>query len=171
MNISKTAFAAVLLLAAILSGCQCEQEGPFELQGHIFVFNYRMAYASYMLTLRRTAKIPDGMRFVAQFQNPAGGAPVTVERDIFPAQEKLSIESPHVRCVRKDRPYSASVEIFDRDNRLVQKVETTVTSTLDDTVLPEHPLVSGPAYEPNEKARDSSGRIILRNSEGCQDRG
>jgi hypothetical protein len=167
MKLSKPAVAALLAFAATMAGCQREQEGPFELQGHIFVFNYRMAYASYLLTLRRTGAVDEGMRFIASFENPAGGDPVSVERKIFPAQEKLSIESPDVRCVRKDRPYSASVEIFDKESRLIQKFETTVTSTLDDTVLPEHPLVTGPAYEPNEKARDAEGQIILRDATGC----
>jgi hypothetical protein len=167
MKLSKPAAGAFLMLAFALAGCQREQPGPYELQGHIFVFNYRMAQASYMITLRRTAPVPEGTHFIAQFENPAGGAPVSVARPIFPAQERLSIESPDVRCVRKDRPYTASVEILDRENRLVQRIETTVTSTLDDTVLPRYPLVTGPAYEPNEKARDADGMIIQRDKAGC----
>jgi hypothetical protein len=167
MTIRQLAVACLLAAAAVLAGCQREQQGPYELQGHIFVFNYRMAQASYMITLRRTAPVPEGTHFIAQFENPAGGAPVTVARRIFPAQERISIESPDVRCVRKDRPYATSVEILDRENRLMQRIKTTVTSTLDDTVLPQYPLVAGPAYEPNEKARDADGMIIQRNRSGC----
>jgi hypothetical protein len=167
MTIKQLALACLLATAAMLAGCQREQQGPYELQGHIFVFNYRMAQASYMITLRRTASVAEGTHFIAQFENPAGGAPVSVARRIYSAQERLSIESPDVRCIRKDRPYAASVEILDRENRLVQRIETTVTSTLDDTVLPQYPLVTGPAYEPNEKARDADGMIIQRNRAGC----
>jgi hypothetical protein len=157
--------AVTLLLA--LGGCQRQAEGPFELQGHIFVFNYRLAYASYLVTFRKVGVVPDGMRYVATFENPAGGEPLVVERKIFAAQEKLAIESPHVNCIRKNRPYSIRVEFFDSGTRPVLKIETTVTSDLDDTILPEKPLVSGPAYEPNKDARDASGQIINRSNHNC----
>jgi ABC-type uncharacterized transport system auxiliary subunit len=82
MTIKQLALACLLATTAMLAGCQREQQGPYELQGHIFVFNYRMAQASYMITLRRTASVAEGTHFIAQFENPAGGAPVSVARRI-----------------------------------------------------------------------------------------
>jgi len=156
-----------LALLLVTVGCQRQSEGPFELQGHIFVFNYRLAYASYLVTFRKIGAVPEGTYYIATFENPDGGEPLVVQRKVFPAQEKLSIESPHLRCIRKNKPYSIRVDIFHPDAKPMQAIETTVTSDLDDTILPEKPLVSGPAYEPNENARDASGKIINRSNRNC----
>jgi hypothetical protein len=155
----------VMVLA--LAGCQRPASELYALSGRIFVFNYRLAYATYLITLQRMKPVEEGMRFVASFENPAGGENLVVERKIFPAQEKISIESPHVECVRKDRPYAVKIEIFDAANKLVQTVETKVTSDLDESILPKEPLVSGPAYDRNAKATDASGKITMRDAAAC----
>jgi hypothetical protein len=157
----------MLAFALLLGGCQRPASDFFELNGRIFVFNYRLAYATYLITLQRMKPVEEGMRLVASFQNPAGGENLVVERKIFPAQEKISIESPHIECVRKDRPYAVKIDIFDAEGRLVQSVETTVTSDLDESILPKEPLVSGPAYDRNEKAVDASGKITMRDTAAC----
>jgi hypothetical protein len=163
----KSAALIATTLLAVLAGCQRPAEELFSVSGRIFVFNYRLAYAHYLVTLQRTAAVPEGMRYVARFENPAGGEALVAERKIFPAQEKLVIESPHVECVKKDRPYEVKVEIIDGEGAVVQTVETMVVSNLDQSVLPREPLVSGPAYEPNAGARDSAGKIVMRDPANC----
>ncbi len=158
------ALAAIVLL---LSGCQRPPEAFFSVNGRIFVFNYRLAYAHYLVTLQRARAVPEGMRFVARFENPAGGEALVAERKIFPAQDKLVIESPHVECVRKDRPYAVKIDIVDAAGKVVQTLETTVVSDLDQSILPREPLVTGPAYEPNAKARDAGGKIRMRDDGAC----
>ena len=133
----------------LLAGCQRPAGVFYELNGRIFVFNYRLAYATYLITLQRMKPVPEGMRFVASFENPAGGENLLVER------------------VRKDRPYAVKIEIFDAANKLVQTVQTRVVSNLDQSILPKEPLVSGPAYDRNAKAVDSSGRITMRDTTAC----
>jgi len=157
----------VLAIVLALAGCQRPAGDLYELNGRIFVFNYRLAYATYLITLQRMKPVEEGMRLVASFENPAGGENLVVERKIFPAQEKISIESPHIECVRKDRPYAVTIDIFDADDRLVQTVETKVTSDLDESILPKEPLVSGPAYDRNAKATDASGKITMRDNAAC----
>jgi hypothetical protein len=157
----------LLTFMLLLAGCQRPAGEFYELNGRIFVFNYRLAYATYLITLQRMKPVPEGMRFVARFENPAGGENLVVERAIFPAQGKLSIESPHIECVRKDRPYAVKIEIFDAANKLVQTVQTQVVSNLDQSILPKEPLVSGPAYDRNAKAVDSSGKITMRDTTAC----
>jgi hypothetical protein len=158
---------SMVLILLALGSCQRPAGDLYELNGRIFVFNYRLAYATYLITLQRMKPVEEGMRLVASFENPAGAENLVVERKIFPAQEKISIESPHVECVRKDRPYAVKIEIFDAANKLVQTVETQVTSDLDESILPKEPLVTGPAYDRNAAATDSSGKITMRDLKAC----
>ena len=58
-------------------------------------------------------------------------------------------------------------KIFDAANKLVQTVETKVTSDLDESILPKEPLVSGPAYDRNTDATDASGKITMRDESAC----
>lgn len=162
----KTALALAAIVLA-MTGCQRPPEGFFSVNGRIFVFNYRLAYAHYLVTLNSTRAVPEGMRYVARFENPAGGETLVAERKIFPAQDKLVIESPHVECVKKDRPYAVKIEIFDAAEKVVQTLETAVVSDLDQSILPREPLVTGPAYQPNANARDADGKITMRDASAC----
>lgn len=134
----------------ILPACQRETGNePLQVTGKIFVFNYRLAYATYMVTLDKKEPVPEGSIVVASFENPAGGELLTMERKVFAKQRKIVLESPDVTCVRKEKPYAVTVELKGPDGDLLQTVRTTVTSTLDQDVLPAKPLVIGPAYEKN----------------------
>ncbi|ODR89220.1 hypothetical protein [Sinorhizobium alkalisoli] len=145
----RIAICAVLAAVALI-GCQRETgPDPLKLTGKIFVFNYRLAYATYMITLNKTEPVPDGSVVVASFENPAGGEPLTLTRKLFPKLDKIVLESPDVTCVRKERPYAVTIEVKGPDGATLQKLETTVTSDVDQDVLPARPLVVGPAYDKN----------------------
>ena len=142
-----TALVAILFL---LSACQRETgPDPLELTGKMFIFNYRLAYATYMVTLRRVQPMPEGSRIEVAFENPAGGAALTLERRFFPNLEKVVLESPDVTCVKKGRPYSVSIRVVGPDGDLIQELETEVTSNTDQDILPDKALVVGPAYDRN----------------------
>jgi hypothetical protein len=51
--------------------------------------------------------------------------------------------------VVKDKPYSVSIRIEDASGTLLQAIDTTMTSSEDQTMLPDRPLVIGPNYELN----------------------
>lgn len=140
---------ATALLAA-LSGCQRETgPDPLQLTGKMFVFNYRLAYATYMVTLLKTQPVPDGSIVVATFENPAGGAPLTLDRKLFAKLDKVVLESPDVTCVRKQKPYAVKIEVKGPEGAILQTLETTVTSDLDQDIMPAQALVVGPAYDKN----------------------
>lgn len=144
------AMVGALAVAAVPAGCQRETGGePLHLTGKIFVFNYRLAYATYMITLNRTEPLPEGATITAEFENPAGGEPLVLQRKLFAAQEKVVLESPDVRCVKKARPYRVSITVEGPDGARLQALQTTVVSDLDQNVLPAHALVVGPAYDKN----------------------
>jgi len=137
-------------LAATLTGCQRETgPDPLELTGKMFVFNYRLAYATYTITLKKTEPVPDGSVVVATFEDPAGREPLTLTRKLFPKLDKVVLESPDITCVKKERPYAVTIEVKGPDGATLQRLETTVTSNVDQSVMPARPLVVGPAYDKN----------------------
>ena len=141
-----------LAIAALLL-CSCRDAGKegayFELAGKLFVFNYRVATATYLVNLAPLRPVEDGQTAVARFENPQGGAPIVVRKKIWPRLDKTTIESPPIFCVVKDRPYAVSIQIEDATGTVRQTIETTMISTLDQDVLPDRPLVVGPLYTPN----------------------
>jgi len=145
-----TGILAALAVTLATAGCQRETgPDPLKLTGKMFVFNYRLAYATYMVTLSKTEPVPDGSIVVARFENPAGGDALTLERKLFPKLEKVVLESPDVTCVKKDRPYAVTIEVKGPEGQSLQKLETTVTSDVDQDIMPAKALVEGPAYDKN----------------------
>jgi len=143
---------SVLAILAMLaaSGCQRgEDEEALVVEGRLFTFNYRVATATYVLTLGRNRPLPDDARLIATYENPAGGTPLTTRTRIYPFWDKIALESPPVHCVVKNRPYAVKIEIVDASGSPLQTIETSVTSSLDQTVLPAKPLVVGAIYTAN----------------------
>ncbi len=141
---------AALAVALAAVGCQRETgPDPLKLTGKMFVFNYRLAYATYMITLAKIEPVPDGSVVVARFENPAGGDALVLERKLFPKLEKVVLESPDVTCVKKDRPYAVSIEVRGPEGQSLQKLETSVVSDIDQDIMPAKALVEGPAYDKN----------------------
>ena len=142
--------ASFLLTLALAAGCrEVPPDAYVELTGKIFVFNYRVATATYVITLGKLRTIPEGALVETRFDNPRGGDPLTLTEKIWPKLEKIAIESPPVFCIVKGRPYGFSIIIRDAAGTQLQKLDGAVTSSLDQTVLPDIPLVVGNAYEPN----------------------
>ena len=156
----RRAVALTVLLCTGLTagGCREQKEGEYaELSGKVFIFNYRIAEATYVVTLAKLRPFADGSVAVASFDNPAGGAPLIVRQKIWPHSEKIVLESPALTCVRKDRPYGISISILDPGGAQLQKIDTTLTSSLDQDVLPDKPLVVGPVYTPNPDLAGNPG--------------
>lgn len=168
-HLAAVAVAAGALLAA---SCRDESSGPeFEISGKLFVFNYRVATATYLVTLKPTGRVDDGQTAVATFEDPAGGEPIVTRQRIWPKLEKVAIESPPLRCVVKGRPYAVAIAIEAADGGVRQQIATTITSTLDQSILPDRPLTVGPAYTPNpELAGRPGGKLDETNEAGCPNR-
>lgn len=93
--------------------------------------------------------MPEGLTASASFENPEGGAPLVIRQPVYPKLGKVVLESPPIFCLAKDRLYQAQIEILDRQGAIVQSISTEVLSTLDQSILPDRPLVVGPVYTPN----------------------
>jgi hypothetical protein len=164
------------LAAALLIASGCRDEGRsgnlFEISGKLFVFNYRVATATYLVTLKPVAPLPEGLKAVAVYENPAGGEPITNEQKIWPKLEKTVLESEPLRCVVKGHPYAVEIRIEDEAGTILQRIDTTLTSNLDQEVLPDRPLVVGPIYTPNpDLAGRPDGKLDVTNEAGCPGRG
>jgi hypothetical protein len=142
----------LILLPLLLSLAACQREtgpDPLKLTGKMFVFNYRLAYATYMVTLDRTEPVPEGSVVRAEFENPAGGAPLTLERKLFANLTRVALESPDISCVKKGVPYKVAIRVVGPDGAVLQSLETRVTSNVDQSILPAKALVVGPGYDKN----------------------
>lgn len=158
----------LLTLAAALPGCQRQEEaGPLVLSGRLFVFNYRVAIATYLVTLSRSAALPEGSIIEATFENPQKAAPLVLRQKVFPVETRITLQSPPVHCVVKDRPYAVGIRLFAADGRLLQSLETTVTSSDDQTILPAKPLVVGPLYAPNPDVFRGDGSTDFAPERAC----
>ncbi|MCM2395478.1 hypothetical protein NBH19_05170 [Rhizobium sp. S95] len=157
----------MLFLALPLAGCQRDEEGPLSISGKVFVFNYRVAKATYLLTLARNGALPDESYAEATFENPTGGEPLKIREKIFPFWDKVTLESPAVHCVRKEHPYAVSIRIIDATGKLLQSIDTTVISSMDQSVMPAKPLVVGPVYTENPEVFKADGTMDFSPEKGC----
>lgn len=150
---------ALFLVFLTVAACREETVGPFELSGRVFIFNPRLATATYVVTLRPVAGTGEAVRAIAEFEDPAGGAAIVVEQKIWPKAEKLALESPPVFCIAKDRAYRVAIRIENATGDVLQRIDTSLLSTLDQSVLPDKPLVVGPAYQPNPDLDNGAGDV------------
>ncbi|PKA40552.1 hypothetical protein N2599_04605 [Rhizobium sullae] len=161
------AVTALALGAVLIAGCQRKMEKMVEVSGHMFVFNYRVATATYLVTLKKTSPIPDGTVAIAEFENPAGGDPIILKEKVFPAWDKITLQSPSLHCVRKDRPYSVNIRLVDAEGTTLQELKTQLVSDVDQSVLPSKPLVVGPLYTQNPEVFKPDGTTDFSNADKC----
>ncbi len=151
----------VVLFVGTLSSCR-ERAGEdyVRLTSKIFVFNYRIAEATYLITFEKIKPTPEGARVLAVLDNPAGGDKIQIEKKIWTNNDRIVLESVALRCVAKGKPYLFIVDIVGADGGLLQKIVGSVVSTLDQDVLPDRPLAVGPGYTANpELSGNPSGKI------------
>ncbi|MGP4803774.1 hypothetical protein ACSV5G_08360 [Agrobacterium cavarae] len=155
-----------ILLA--LAGCQREEQRDVaKISGRMFVFNYRVAVATYLVTLQTQVPIEEGSVIEAEFENPRGGKALTVSEQLFPKNSKIVLQSPPVECVRQDRPYKVTIRLRAPDGHVMQTLETKVTSDTDQSLLPAKPLVVGPLYTPNPEVFRSDGTTDMKPVQNC----
>ena len=160
-----------LLLAGVALGACRDEAGKgeyFAISGKLFEFNYRLAKATYIVTLNPMQPMDGSQVVVATFENPAGGEPLVIRQKIWPRLPHVTLESPPLTCVVKDKPYAVSISIEDAGGSVVQKLDTTIISSLDQTILPDRPLVVGPVYELNKDlAGHPDGRLPEHTTSDC----
>lgn len=158
----KALVAAALASLLLAGGCTRRAEDYISINGKVFIFNIRNARAFYMLTLNRLPSTPDDAVVVAEFENPAGGPPLVTEQKVFPNMTRIDLQSPDIDCVVTDRPYAIHIRLQGAEGETLQTIDTTLVSTLDSTMLPEHALFEGPAYDGTRDGYNADGSIRFR---------
>lgn len=145
----KPTLAALTLCAGILLG-SCEPSGDYlAVAGGGFVFNYRIAEATYGVALKPMRELPADGVLVGTFENPAGGEPIVV-RELGPFNPtRIALQTPPLQGVAAKRPYKVSVVLQDGEGAVLQRIEKTYASELDQSALPQRPLAIGPGYQKN----------------------
>lgn len=156
------AVAASLFALVLAGGCQREAEEYITINGKVFIFNIRLASAFYMLTLNRLPATPDDAVVVAEFEDPAGGPPLVKQQKVFPKMLRIDLQSPNIDCVVTGKPYKIHIVLKSVEGRELQTIDTTLTSTLDSTMLPERALFEGPAYSRTKEGFNADGSIRFR---------
>jgi hypothetical protein len=152
----------ILVAGLLLSACQREPEDYITIKGKVFIFNIRVARAFYMLTLNRLPTTPDDAVVVAEFEDPSGGPPLVKEQKVFPKMTRIDLQSPDVNCVVTGKAYKIKITLKSANGEELQTIDTTLNSTLDETMLPEKALVLGAKYDRNPEAFNPDGSIKFR---------
>lgn len=152
------------LAVAAASVSSCRESGDsgeyFAVSGKIFVFNYRLAIATSVVTLKPLQPMDGTQTVVGSFEDPQGGASIVVRQKVWPKLDKVTLETPPLLCVRKGKPYAVTIRVEDAAGAVAQTIQTTITSSEDQSILPDAALVVGPVYTPNPQlAGRADGRL------------
>lgn len=148
---------SLLIVAATLAATSASVAagGYFHVRGGGFVFNYREAKVTLTVVVMARRALPESARFEALFEDPSGSAPLRVMRTRWSRADRIGLTSPPLTGVRKGRSYEVVVRLLDPEGAPLQEERLHYRSRLDQTVLPNAPLVVGPGYVPNPEAHRS----------------
>lgn len=113
-----------------------------------FVFNYRTANHYYGFVVRQTTPLPLGSRLQVRFELPGGGEEV-IEQPAVPGRLQYKFQTGDLEGLEAHHPYKAVLIVSDADGKVLQRLERSFTTDVDQTALPSKPLVVGPGYQPN----------------------
>ena len=152
------AIAVVILLFGIgwLTREDPAQKPYIRVAGGGFIYNYREADVYYGFTAHVLKPVPIWSWLIADFEDPGGGPPLTVETRLHARSVRYGVRSPSLRGVKAGKPYRVSIRLYDRTrSELLWSAEKEFTSQIDDTVVPDKPLTIGPGYFPNPELNGS----------------
>ena len=141
---------AFLVFALFLAGCGEDPSSPYlSFAGGGFVFNYRNAEAFYGFIARPLRTLPEGGTIEAQFEVPGKSAPEIVTEKVVQGQVQYSFKSPFLRRIEPKRDYKAVMRLLDAQGKEIARYEQNFHTDVDQSTLPDQPLVVGPGYEQN----------------------
>ena len=139
-----------LALAAVLALAACSEKGPYlDISGGGFVFNYRLseAYEGFIAAPLRT--LPEHARIEATFENPSGGPPIVLSKDVTPNRKEYSFTTDALQGIVADKDYDVTVRLIGADGKVIETIDRKFHSDVDQSVLADKPLTVGPGYTPN----------------------
>ncbi len=160
-TLEKVIGAAAGLVIVLLAVGWATRDDPAEkpylgIAGGGFIYNYREAIVYYGFVANVLKPLPVGTWLIADFEDPGGGPPLTVETRLHARSVRYGVHSPSVRGVKAGKPYHVALRLYDYTRtRLIWSGDKDFVSQIDDTVVPDKPLTIGPGYFPNPELKDS----------------
>ena len=138
----------LLLGMSALALSACSDDDPyFIFAGGGFIFNYRIADHYYGFVARRRRTPPEGATLEARFELPGGGE--QVETASYDAKRlDYMFRTGPLRGIVKGHPYRAVLVVRDATGAELARYEKTFATQVDQSTLPDQPLVVGPGYQP-----------------------
>lgn len=136
-----------LLLLLAVTAC-VDKSQYLEIAGGGFIFNYRNGTATYGVILLPHRDPPPGSTIEVRFDNPSGGEPIRLSRAAR-GGGRIEFETPPLSGVKKGVPYRVTVVLRAAGGDELVRLEKDYVSDLDQSVLPDRPLVVGPGYQRN----------------------
>ena len=139
----------LLVIMLVLAGCEDHGGAAASFAGGGFVFNYRIGEAFYGVVINLERKLPEGSIIEGQFEDPAGGPAIVVKDNYRDGQRKYMLRTPGLKGIKKDVPYKVVVEIIDKPGHVIERLEKTIKSDIDQSTIPLEQLLIGPGYTLN----------------------
>ena len=139
-----------LALAAVLALAGCSDKGQYlDISGGGFVFNDRLseAYAGFVAAPLR--KLPENARIEATFENPSGGLPIVLSKDVTPGRKSYSFTTGALTGIEANKPYNLTVRLISSEGKTIETIGKTIRSDVDQSVLADKPLTVGPGDTKN----------------------
>jgi hypothetical protein len=148
--------SAAISLALLLAACNESESGPYlEYAGGGFIFNYRNAVAFYGFVARPLRTLPEGAVIEAQLEIPGTDKPFIVQEKARSGQLQYSFKSPEIKGVVKDHRYKVVMRVLDQNGKELARYEHSYKSDIDQSTMPEKPLVVGPGYQKNPELNEN----------------
>lgn len=137
-----------LSCAGLLGACEDDVAKPYlEFVGGGFIFNYRTANHYYGFVVRQKKPLPEGSKLEARFEVPWGPDQV-FEQPSRPGQLQYVFQTGDLSGIVQGHPYKASLRILDgATGAEIARYEKTFKTDVDQSTLPDQPLVEGPGYQ------------------------
>ncbi len=140
--------AAVL---ALLAACEPGDDQPYvAFDGGGFVFNYRVAEAYYGFNVRPMRQLAVGTVIEAEFEDPAGGAPIVERQTVQGERLRYSFRTRGLQGIKAGKPYRVNVHVLAAiGGKRLASYQHSFKSDLDQSDLPDVPPVLGPGFQLN----------------------
>jgi hypothetical protein len=94
--------------------------------------------------------LPRDSLLIAEFEDPAGGPPISLREPAVEGRLRYSFRSPPLKGIKKDVPYMVAVTLRESEGgKVLARVERAYKSQVDQSIMPKKPLVLGPGYQIN----------------------
>ncbi len=147
----RRSFSLVLAIGVAfgLAACEDANKPPLAMAGGGFIFNYRIAEVFYGVSLKPQRRLAADAVLEGEFENPAGGPNLIVRETLGPNPKLLyALQTPPLKGVKAGRPYKVNVRLLE-GGKITARLERTITSDLDQDMIPDAPLTIGPGYTRN----------------------